>query len=207
MDINQYISDMEKIYIINYRNCILIAIFFYTIAIQAQLREPINPLNIEKIEIKAINPGITGVGAVSYDRKYFDEIFEYSKNNETTVQWELKQTDEINLFSLLINESVPYEEKNIEVYPNEINTNYENHNWLYGSYHISETNDPIGTKMKISFYLKTGIQENIFASDHTIDFRNYRYSITETMKMYFELKFIELGVYSVDWLEWLKQTK
>lgn len=207
MDINQYISDMKKIRIINYKNCILIAIFFYAIAIQAQLREPINPLNIERIEIKTINPGITGVGTVSYDRKCFDEIFEFSKKNETTVLWELKQTDEIYLFSLLINKSIPYEEKNIEVYPNEINTNYENHNWLYGSYHISETNDPIGTKMKISVYLKNGIQENIFASDHTIDFKNYRYTITETMKMYFELKFVEMGVYSVDFLWWLKQTK
>ena len=44
-------------------------------------------------------------------------------------------------------------EERIKVYPNEVTTNYENHNWLYGSYHTSETNDPIGTKMRISFYL------------------------------------------------------
>lgn len=183
---------------------IVVLTFSVNLKLNAQLKQPINPLKIEKIKIQVINP--TSVGTVSYDRKYFNSVFEYSKLNEITAQWELKQTDEIYLFTLLINESIPYKEERIKVYPNEVTTNYENHNWLYGSYHTSETNDPIGTKMRISFYYKNGGQENLFASNHSIDIRNYRYLMTESMKMYFELKFVEIGIYAEEWLGWLKKT-
>ena len=58
----------------NIKKLVLLLIVVLTInvnfKINAQLKQPINPLKIEKIEIKAINP--TSVGTVSYDRKYFN---------------------------------------------------------------------------------------------------------------------------------------
>lgn len=31
--------------------------------------------------------------------------------------------------------------------------------------------------------------------------------MTESIKMYFELKFVEIGIYAKEWLGWLKKTQ
>lgn len=192
---------------INILNLILIAVLnsVTVFPAKAQLNSSVNPFLVEKIEIKAINPGITGVGNVSYDRQYFDDVFESLSGMETTVQWNLNSNDEIFMFSLLINECIPYNKEDIQIYPIEIYTNYSNTNWKYGSYNSSQTNDPIGTKIKLTFTYKNGTIEYMFASDHSIDISNYRYYLTEPLKKYFELKYVELGIYSANWLDWLNK--
>lgn len=193
----------------NLLNIILVVILssFTVLFADAQLKTPVNPILVEKIEIKAINPGITGVGNISYDRKHFEDVFKFLKDSETTVQWELNSVDEIFMFSLLINECIPYNKEDIQIYPIDVSTNYSNKSWKYGSYNLSQTNDPIGTKMRLTFIYKNGTIDYMFASDHSIDISNYRYYLTGTLKKYFELKYVELGIYSVNWLGWLKRNK
>lgn len=145
---------------------------------QAELHKQIKPSDVDSVYIRMIEPLTIGFGDICYDRRHFDEVYNYYsvyKKDRDTYAIYLYGWYEISLFVCMLNDIEPLPLEQIEIYPDEVQTR-DGVNWLR-SLHRAEhiCNDPIETRIKISIFLKDGFRVDAFMSSTLIDIFNYRY--------------------------------
>lgn len=147
---------------------------------EAQKAIWIQPIEIDSITVKLIDPTAMGIGDICYDRVHFDEVFDYYELNRNlgidSYCIHLVSLKEISLFLSILNSSIPLNSSMINVYPDQIRT-LPGIDWrkpLHNSPDI--TNDPIETRGKIMLYMHSGETVTAFFSMTALDIFNYRYS-------------------------------
>lgn len=165
---------MRRIFIL------LFVCFAHSFWVDAKLNFNITTSEIDSIIIKSINPNATSCfGGLIYDRGHFDEIFDKFHHQPSIGDYAiricLRDWSEISMFIILLDQSVPLDENEIKVWPNEIETKPDV-DWSQ-PLNRNMTNDPIETRTKIIIY-HNGEKLTAFMSNFYIDILNYRYRNT-----------------------------
>ena len=145
--------------------------------------------DIDSIVIMTIDPMSVGFGPIIYDRGHFDEVFNFftdPQRHTEVAKFVITSPKEKMLISSVINNLIPYEKDEIEVYPDDVKIR-DGIDWKQYLYAEWQTNDPIQTRTRVQFYMKNGDIITAFASSTSFDIFNYRYespSFSEILRNY-----------------------
>jgi len=140
----------------------------------------IQPIELDSVTVKMINPTAMGFGDICYDREHFEIVFDFYKKNKDlgvdVYESHLTSFNEITMFISMLNSSEPLEASMIDVYPSQVKT-MPNIDWLKPLHNHPEiTNDPVETRCKITIYKHSGETIDAYLSPTTIDIFDYRYT-------------------------------
>lgn len=146
---------------------------------------------VDSVEIKMIAFTDCFFGRYIVDREHFDEIYDYHRFNENEKYHDtdfliIKDRTMLLLFMSVLNNLIPYDEKEITVYPSDIKSekvgekmrNDKDYSAKEYSLGYISPNDPLETRGKMDIHMKDGTKISGFFSTHTIDILNYRYDLS-----------------------------